>query len=342
MEKTEQLEQLIATEYGNTGAVIVQKDGSTVYEYYMSAEQAARVHKKEAKRITNVSFTDCTASSPFHVFSVTKSIMSLLIGIAIDKGFIQSIQQPVLDFFPDYTIKKREKTIQNITLKDMLTMTAPYKYKYAPYIKYFSSDDWVKSSLDLLGGRGKIGEFRYAPVIGPDIFSGIIVNVTGKKVLDFAKEYLFEPLEINVPGNIEFHDKEGQMEFYKSRTARGWVIGPTGVHTGGWGLVLEPSDMLKIGQLLLNNGKWNGQQLISEEWIRESTSQKVQWKNLKYGYLWWIIDEKEQSYAALGDGGNVIYINPKREMTVVIASYFKPRVEDRMNLIKEYIEPLWS
>ena len=320
MEKTKRLEQLIKSKYGNTGAVIVQKGGDTVYEYYQNS---------------------CTKENPFHVFSVTKSIVSLLIGIAMDKGYIQSIEQPVLDYFPDYTTKKREKTIQNVTLRDMLTMTAPYKYKYAPYTKYFTSGDWVKASLDLLGGRGKIGEFRYAPVIGPDIFSGILVNTTGKQLLDFANENLFEPLGIHIPGDIEFHNKEEQMEFYKSKTVEGWVKGPNDVHTGGWGLVLKSYDMVKIGQLLLNNGNWNGKQLVSEEWICESTSQKVQWKNLKYGYLWWIIDEADQSYAALGDGGNVIYVNPKQDMVVVIGSYFKPRVEDRMKLIKEYIEPLW-
>jgi CubicO group peptidase (beta-lactamase class C family) len=224
----------------------------------------------------------------------------------------------------------------------MLTMTAPYKYIFAPYKKYFSSSDWVKASLDLLGGNGKIGKFRYAPVIGPDIFSAIIVNTTGKSVLDFANENLLEPLGINIPGNIEFHNKEEQMDFYNSKTTQGWVVGPTGVHTGGWGLVLKPSDMLKIGQLLLNKGKWNGQQLISEKWLLESTTQKVQWKNLKYGYLWWVIDENEHSFAALGDGGNVIYVNPSQELVVVIASYFNPNAEDRMKLIKECIEPLWS
>lgn len=320
MDKIQQLEYLIAEKYGNTGAVIVQKGGTSVYEYYQN---------------------DCTPASPFHVFSITKSILSLLFGIAIDKDYIQSINQPILDFFPHYTIKKREKTIQHITLRDMLTMTAPYKYKYAPYTKYFTSDDWVTAALDFLGGKGTIGEFRYAPVIGPDIFSGILVHATGKSVLDFANEHLFGPLEITVPGNIELLNKEGQMAFYKSRTAEGWVVGPSGVHTGGWGLVLKPTDMIKIGQLLLNNGKWNGRQLISEDWILESTTQKAQWQNFKYGYLWWIIDENDHSFSALGDGGNVIYVNPKQDMIIVIGSYFKPRATDRMKLIKEYIEPLW-
>lgn len=83
-----------------------------------------------------------------------------------------------------------------ISLKDMLTMTAPYKCKSSPYTKVFTSQDWIKASLDLLGGKGEIGEFRYTPIIGPDIFSGILANITGKTPSAFAEEYLFGPLGI--------------------------------------------------------------------------------------------------------------------------------------------------
>lgn len=321
MDKVIEIEKVFKEKCKNTGAVIVQKNGVRVYEYYQN---------------------ECTEHSPFHVFSVTKSILSILLGIAIDKGYIKSIDQPILDFFPDYTIKKREKTIQQIKLRDMMTMTAPFKFKSAPYIKYFTSEDWVKSSLDLLGGKGTIGEFRYAPIIGPDIFSGVLAKTTGISVLNFANKYLFRPLEIEVQRDVVFHSKEEQLAFYKSRTVRGWVAGPTGVHTGGWGLMLTPDDMIKLGQLYLNEGQWNGQQIVSKEWIRESTEEKSRWGELKYGLLWWIIDKEDHSFAALGDGGNVIYVNPKQKTVIIIASYFKPRVEDRMKLIKEYIEPIWS
>lgn len=325
MKKISELEELLAKDYNNTGAIVVTKGGKKVYEYYQDG---------------------CEANSPFHVFSVTKSIMSLLIGIAVDQGCISDIHMPVLDFFPEYEVKKREHTIQNVTLYDLLTMTAPYKYKSAPYTKFFSSSDWVKSSLDLLGGKGKIGDFRYAPVIGPDIFSGIICNTTGMRVLDFANKNLFKPLEIDIPGDIKFGDKKGQMEFYKSKTTRGWVVDPQGVHTAGWGLVLTIDDMSKLGNLMINDGAIESKQLISKEWIRECTEVKSEWITPvfrhKYGMLWWIIDEEEHSYAALGDGGNVIYVNPKKQMTVSIGSYFKPRVADRMKLIKESIEPLFE
>lgn len=325
MNNLNELEQLIAKDYDNTGAIIITKDGKRVYEYYQDG---------------------CNRQSPFHVFSVTKSVMALLIGIAMEQGYISDVNTPVLDFFPDYVVKKREHTIQKVTLYDLLTMTAPYKYRSTPYTRFFTSGDWVKSSLDLLGGKGKIGDFRYAPVIGPDIFSGIISNTTGMSVLEFANKNLFEPLNVNIPGDIKFYDKEGQMEFYKSKTARGWVSDPQGVHTAGWGLVLTVEDMSKLGEMMLNEGVASGKQLVPKEWIRECTETKSEWKTpifkRKYGYLWWIIDEDEHSYAALGDGGNVIYVNPKTGLTVAIGSYFKPRVADRMKLIKETLEPLFG
>ena len=139
---------------------------------------------------------------------MTKSIISILIGIALDKGYIKNIEEKVLDYFPEYKVKRGERKIRNITLRDMLTMTAPYKYRFfAPYIKYFTSSDWVKFSLDLLGGHGKIGTFRYAPLIGPDILSGILVKATRQSVLDFAAENLFEPLGIKVENNLLFESK---------------------------------------------------------------------------------------------------------------------------------------
>ena len=129
LERVAELEKTIKNEYSNTAGIVVLKEGQIRYENY---------------------FNGCTAQSRLHVYSVTKSIISILIGIAIEKGCIQSVSQKVLDFFPDYTVKKREKTIQNITLENLLTMTAPYKYRFAPYVKYFTSDDWVSFGLDYL------------------------------------------------------------------------------------------------------------------------------------------------------------------------------------------------
>jgi len=224
----------------------------------------------------------------------------------------------------------------------MLTMTVPYKYKSAPYTKYFSSENWVKSALDLLGGKGEIGHFRYAPLLGPDILSGILTNATGQSVLEFAYENLFSPLGIEVTQNVVFHSKEEQISIMKNYHERGWVADPQGINTAGLGLFITPEDMAKIGQLYLNRGSWNGRQLISSEWIDKSTTMHSTWDKLLYGYLWWIIDEDEHSYAAIGGGGNVIYINPAKDLVVVIASLFKPIVKDRIELIKNYVEPVFT
>ena len=320
-EKIKELERTICSDYCNIAGIIVQKSGQKLYESY---------------------FNGYAADTAFHVFSVTKSIVSALIGISIHKGYIRSIDQKVLDFFPDYTLKRGEKTAQHVTIRDMLTMTTPYKYKSAPYTKYFSSESWVKSALDLLGGKGEIGQFRYAPLIGPDILSGILVNATGQSVLDLTYENLFSPMGIDVTQNVVFHDKEEQLSIMKDYHENGWVADPQGINTAGWGLFITPADMAKIGQLYLNCGTWNGKQLIPSEWIDESTTEHSRWDELKlsYGYLWWVFDG--DSYAAIGDGGNVIYVNRAKNLVIAIASLFKPRVKDRIELVKKHIEPVFG
>lgn len=98
---------------------------------------------KDGKEVYSDEWNNYKKTDACHVMSATKSIVALLVGIAIDKGYIKSIEQPVLDFFPDYKIKRGEKTIQKVTIKHLLTMMAPYKYKYEPWTKICSSDDWT-------------------------------------------------------------------------------------------------------------------------------------------------------------------------------------------------------
>ena len=315
------MESVIPSEYENMTGMVIFKDGEAVYEKY---------------------YNGFTEENRIHIFSATKSIISILFGIAIDKGLIESIDQKVLDFFPDYQVKRGEKTLQNVRIRDMLTMTVPHKFKFNPYVKYFTSPDWVKFSLDKLGGKGKIGEFRYAPIVGPDVLSGILVKATGKSILEFARENLFDPLGINVEGTITFKNKEEQMEFYKDNDVSGWVAGPTGVHTAGWGLTLSPTDMAKIGQMYLNGGIWEGKRIVSESWVNESTSEHSRWDRIGvgYGYLWWKAED-ENGFAAMGDGGNIIYVSRDKKMVVAITSTFKPRAKDRIEFIKKYVEPLF-
>ena len=159
-------------------------------------------------------------------------------------------------------------------------------------------------------------------------------------MLDFAREHLFAPLAIAVTEKVIFHTKEEQLNIMKHYSRHGWVADPQGNNTAGWGLFLTLPDMEKIGQLYLNHGVWNGRQIVSEEWIRESASVHSHWDRLAYGYLWWIISEEPRCFAALGDGGNAIYVNSRKDLVVAIASRLQPSAKDRIEFIKSWIEPM--
>jgi CubicO group peptidase (beta-lactamase class C family) len=317
-DKSYYFEKIIEEQYANISGIVIMKNDNIVYEKY---------------------FDGYTAKDTIHIASVTKSIISTLIGAAIDKGYIESVNQKVLEFFPDYKVKRGEKMIQNVTIQRMLTMTAPYKYKSEPYTKVYTSSDWTKAALDLLGGKSNSGVFKYSTV-GTQILSGILTSATGKSVLDFATKNLFEPLEIKVPHNITINNKEAHFTFLKDKYVSGWVVDPEGVNTAGWGLTLTPRDMLKIGQLYLNTGKRNDKQIVSPKWVEDSTKENSRCGNISYGYLWWIIDD--YCYAALGDGGNVIFVNTEEKIVVAIASRFMPRAKDRIEFIKSHIMTLFE
>ena len=319
---TKRLEEEIARSCGNMTALLVRKDGETRYERY---------------------FNGCGPEDAFHVFSVTKSVVSALMGIAAGRGLLGSLDRPVLDFFPEYVPKRGEKTIQTVTLRHLLTMTAPYKYRSAPYTKYFTSGDWVTSALDLLGGRSPAGTFRYAPLIGPDILSGVLERAAGMRVLEFAERNLFSPLGFAPKRPVTFPDKAAQMAWYRQPRYDGqWVADPRGVNTAGWGLTLTAEEMARLGQLYLDGGVWNGAQLLPAEWIAESTRPHSRWaeQGLDYGYLWWVVDR--DCFAAVGDGGNLIYVNRKKRLVAACASRFRPRVFDRIAFVREQVEPLFE
>ena len=316
-----ELEKTIERDHSNIAGILVWQNRVNRYERY---------------------FHGYTGDDAFHVFSVTKSVFSALIGIAIEKGLIQSVNQKVLDFFPDYKVKAGEKTIQGITLQHLLTMTAPFKYETEPYAAFFASDHWVYAALDLLGGGEYTGAFQYSPIIGAHILSGVLARAAGQPILDFATEHLFAPLGISSLRNVLLETEEEHMAWYASeKKAKGWVVDPQGLNTASWGLTLTTEDMAKIGRLYLNGGTWGSKQVIPAKWVEESTRAHAHWGALSYGYLWWILDGKARVYAAMGDGGNVIYINTEKQLVVAIASLFVPDARDRIELIAEEIEPLF-
>lgn len=320
----EKLHSLIEKEQPNICQLFIYRKGIEVY----------------SDEWNNYKKNDCT-----HIMSATKSIVALLVGIAIDKGLIHSVEDKVIDYFPHYKVKRGEKTIYDVTIKHLLTMKAPYKCKGDPWTKVCSSKDWTLASLDLLGGRkGFPKVFNYQTVC-LHILTGILAAVSNMTPVDFANTYLFKLIGVRMHKNYFAETAEKHKEFTINKQAKEnvWFGDPQGIGTAGYGLCFSAEDMARIGQLCLNNGVYNGEQIISAQWINEMTRSRsitgVKFRNMKYGYLWWIINEEKNIYAAIGNSGNVIYIDPEKSMVISVTSYFKPTVFDRIDFIEERIKP---
>ena len=320
----ESLHELIEKEQPNICQAVVYKDNEEIY----------------SDEWNGYAKTDCT-----HVMSATKSVVSLLVGIAVDRGAISGTDDKVLKYFPDYKVKRGEKTIYDVTIKHLLTMKAPYKGKGDPWSKVCSSDDWTSASLDFLGGRdGITDEFCYKTVC-LHILTGILAKATGMNTVDYANRYLFGPTGIPEHINYCAETVQEHKEFTISKAPRKnvWFCDPMGVATAGYGLCLSAEDMAKIGLLCLNSGTANGSRVVSSEWIDLMSTPTYtagnELRNMMYGYLWWIIDRDKKAYAAIGNSGNVIYINEEQRAVVSVTSYFKPTVMDRVDFIEDVLLP---
>ena len=298
---------------------------------------------KNGEVIFDECFKDNDSDTPININSVTKGVMALLTGIAIDRGYIKSVNQKVMDFFPDYIPKRGEKTIYEVTIKHLLTMTAPYKGRSEPWKKVCTSEDWTRAVLDNLGGRNGItGEFRYA-TLGIQILSGIIENAIHGKLIDFANEFLFLPLGIPKHDLHGDSSKEDQFAFFMNKTPRRheWYSDPKDVVTAGWGLCLSAKDEAKLGELVLNDGVYQGKQIISNEWIKQMLTPRqklgMMFGYMEYGYLWYKPYKDKEVYAAIGDSGNIIYINKEKNVSVGITGTFKPRIFDRVEFIEKHL-----
>ena len=329
-------------------AILMNKD--QLHKYIVNSKgNESNVCQIYAIKDGEVALDDCwhgfTTEDAANVNSVTKGIMALLAGIALDKGFIKSLDQKVMEFFPDYSVKRGEKTIYDVTIRHLLTMTAPYKGKSEPWKKVCTSNDWTLTILDSLGGRkGITGEFRYA-TLGIQILAGIIERAVGEKCIDFANKNLFEPL--NLPKRIPHGDssKEDQLDFVMNKNPRKneWYTDPQGSVTAGWGICMSARDMAVIGTLILNDGKYNGQQIISKEYLDDMITPHLKLGEkfgfMSYGYLWYKPHDDKEVYAAIGDSGNIIYVNKESNVSVGITGTFKVRIFDRVDFIEQKVLP---
>jgi CubicO group peptidase (beta-lactamase class C family) len=240
---------------------------------------------------------------PHNVASVTKSVMTTLIGIAADQGKL-NLDQPALDFFPNLKIAHRNARKERMTVRHLTGMTSGLncvgEHDEPTLHQMNASPDWVQFTLDLEMVAEPGSKFSYCSP-GMHLLSAILQNATGMSTLDFARQNLFGPLGIK---DVI------------------WPRDPQGFNTGWGDLHLHPADAAKIGYLWLNRGKWEGKQVVSESWVEQSSRRQVStyppWQD-DYGYGWWIMKGGDiQHYAAAGRGGQRIGVIPPLNAVAVV------------------------
>jgi CubicO group peptidase (beta-lactamase class C family) len=209
------------------------------------------------------------------IYSVTKSFTSALVGIALDKEYIKSVRQPLLEFFPEKTIANLNEQKKEITLEHLLTMSSgldtrdSWVHNRVRLGMMQASDDWAQYVLDLPMARKPGKHFDYSNG-GSYLLSAILQKTTGMSPLEFAKIHLFGPLGI---------------------TDVTWPTGPQGINRGDDKMRLVPLDIAKFGLLYLNNGRWEDKQIVSKAWVEDSTRTHIHAPDTGfdgYGYQCWV------------------------------------------------------
>ena len=242
-------------------------------------------------------------TTPWIVRSVTKSFVSALIGIAIEEGYISSVEEKMLDYYTEYVSEGLDPRKRDITIEDLLTMKSGFPSDRNADALFTGQEDFIKDILEmpLMSDPGE--EFHYSSV-GAHLLSGIITKATGMNTKAFAEKYLCPLLGISIP----FWESDTQDYPY-----------------GGSGMNLIPRDMARFGYLYLRNGLLSGTQIVPSAWIEDSyqyyAGGESTWgvvDELGYGYLWWIGRIREyRIYFALGWAGQFIIIVPDVDMIIV-------------------------
>ena len=287
--------------------ILIVKSGRLVFEEYFPGY--AFYHGP---------LTEFDRETKHNLASVTKSFTSALIGLAIDNGFIQNVNQKMFSFFPEYIDLNNDEK-DKITLEHLLTMTSGLEWDESTFsysdprndvFQLFHQNDPIRFILNKPMVTEPGTQFLYSSG-SANVLGEIIRKTTGLRADDFAREYLFSPLGITD---------------YK------WVILPNNVLFTSGDLKLRPRDMAKLGDLYLHDGVWKGQQIISEWWVEKSTRSFINadpgWE---YGYKWWLYtyeinSQQIESYSARGWGGQNIIVFPSLDMVVVTtAGYYDDR-----------------
>ena len=235
------------------------------------------------------------------VWSCTKQVIGVVTGIAIDKGLIVDVNNPISDYFDSEIQNHQDKA--DLTIRNLLTMKSGIDYsneEQTDELLRQIPDNSVEFILNRPINSPQGTEFHYNDG-NPHLMSALIQKMAGKPVDEFADEWLFSKIDI---------------------TNYNWLRYKDGVSLGGFGIETTPRELSKIALCVADRGKWKGQQIISSDWIDEMTSVQTQINNFDYsfGYLWWI-DESRDIYFMWGVGGQFAFIVPEKNLVVVMTSF---------------------
>ena len=271
-------------------AFLVLQDGNLVYDRY---------------------FQDHTQASLSQTFSMAKSWTSTLIGIAIDDGLIQSDEQPVTDFIPELA----ERGFTDVRIRHLLTMTSGSDYfendnPFGIHVILNYTPRLEQRILSFGMERPPGVHFRYKSGDNALLALALDRALGERTITDYTREALWEPLGMQYEGRWSLDHAGDGLE-------KTWCC-----------LAATARDLIKLGQLYLQSGEWQGEQIVSSEWVAASTQRSAvpadDWDLelretglANYGYQWWILDGDEGEYLALGKDGQYLYVNPAREIAIL-------------------------
>lgn len=294
-----------AEDLGFVDALLIIRNGSIVGEMYYNGYN--QLH-------------------PHNVQSVSKSFLSAIVGLAIDKGFLDNLDEKVMDYFPEYDYSTIDRRKYNITLEHLLTMRMGIRNEadedYGVFWGLFNSENWIRSTIEypLVDNPG---EKMHYNTFQTHLLSGIITKSTFQSTMGFANEYLFGPMDIDCDA---------------------WLQDPQGIYFGGSEMYFTPREMAKLGYLYLNNGVLDGKQIIPESWVVFTLTSSTnlthpnEWgamKNYNYAYLWWLGQFNEYDmFMAYGYGGQFVVVFPSLDMIVVSTAPYQ--VYSNQSTIQEF------
>ncbi len=268
---------------------------------------------KNGKLVHEVYSPYCQRNTLHWMASITKTVSSTLIGIAMDKGFIPDVNTSMVDLLPEYKDAVRDPKFKDITLKHVMTMSSGMEwYEQISYndpknseFQMVDSEDWVRYVLSRPVKTEPGTRFLYNTG-GIHLLSAVIKSVSGLYINQFAEEHLFHPL--------------GIYAYQWNRDSRGYPC--TGGTDGGVGL--RSRDLAKIGWLFLRDGTWKGKRIISQKWINEATQKYpvLPGGRSNYSYNWFpgslTVNEKQVDYkATFGYGGQILYLVPDLDLILI-------------------------